>query len=199
MFNSAKYWEDRYSRGKTSGSGSYGRLAQYKADFLNKLIEDNQISSILDLGCGDGNQLTLLRDVTYVGVDVSDTVLSTIRARFADRPNCTFVHMNDLAQVDRLDLAMSNDVIYHLVEDEVFERYMRSLFGHARRYVVVYSSNHDKSAHSSHVRHRKFTDFVSKEISDWVLVQSEPNPYPWDPANSSETSFASFHVFKSLK
>jgi SAM-dependent methyltransferase len=197
-FNSAQYWERRYSSGKTSGSGSYGRLAQYKADFLNNFIEANQISSVLDMGCGDGNQLSLLRDVPYVGVDVSAAVLEKNRTRFADRPNTKFLHVNDLAATDLGDLAMSNDVIYHLIEDEVFERYMRTLFLHARRCVVIYSSNEHKTGKAKHIKHRKFTDFVSKEILGWTLVQDEPNPFSWDPENKNETSFANFHVFKSL-
>ena len=199
MFNSARYWEKRYSRGKTSGSGSYGRLAQYKADFLNKFFEDNQVSSILDMGCGDGNQLSLLRDVAYVGADVSETVLEKNRARFAHRPNSKFLHVNDLATIDPVDLAMSNDVIYHLIEDEIFEHYMRSLFYYARRYVVIYANNEDLAAQTRHVRHRKFTDFVENEVSGWTLVSNEPNPYPWDPSNPNETTVASFHVFEPRK
>jgi hypothetical protein len=45
------------------------------------------------------------------------------------------------ADLGRFDLELSLDVIYHLVEDEVFDAYMRSLFAHAGRFVVIYSSN----------------------------------------------------------
>ena len=31
-FNSKKYWEDRYLKGGNSGNGSYGVLAQFRAD-----------------------------------------------------------------------------------------------------------------------------------------------------------------------
>lgn len=41
------------------------------------------------------------------------------------------------------DLSLSLDVIYHLVEDEVFETYINTLFKSARRYVIIYSSNSD--------------------------------------------------------
>ena len=33
------------------------------------------------------------------------------------------------------------DVIYHLVEDEIFESHMAALFNHATRFVLIYSSN----------------------------------------------------------
>jgi Methionine biosynthesis protein MetW len=60
-FSSGDYWESRYRAGGTSGAGSYGLLAAFKADFINAFVTDNGIASVLDLGCGDGNLLSLLR------------------------------------------------------------------------------------------------------------------------------------------
>ena len=34
MFNSKKYWNERYVKGQNSGSGSYNELAQFKADII---------------------------------------------------------------------------------------------------------------------------------------------------------------------
>ena len=48
-----------YASGGSSGPGSYGRLAAGKADFLNRFVEDHQIKTVLEIGCGDGNQLSL--------------------------------------------------------------------------------------------------------------------------------------------
>ncbi|WP_125185483.1 hypothetical protein [Botryobacter ruber] len=36
---SSDYWEKRYSSGGTSGSGSYNRLAEFKADVLKSFIK----------------------------------------------------------------------------------------------------------------------------------------------------------------
>ena len=66
------------------------------------------------------------------------------------------------------ELALSIDVVFHLIEDVVFEDYMRRLFGAATRYVIVYSSDHDEPWHGSHVRHRSF--------SQWVTVTSRLAP-----------------------
>jgi hypothetical protein len=59
-YSSAAYWEARYRAGGHSGAGSRGRLAAFKADFLNALIRDNAIASAIEFGCGDGGQLALL-------------------------------------------------------------------------------------------------------------------------------------------
>ena len=49
--------------------------------------------------------------------------------------------------------------IYHQVEDAGFEAYMNRLFGSVRNFVIVYSSDYERSV-ESHVRHRKFSDFI---------------------------------------
>ena len=55
-FDSNEYWENRYKNNETSGDGSYGKLALFKSSIINNFIKDYNIKSILDLGCGDGNQ-----------------------------------------------------------------------------------------------------------------------------------------------
>ena len=57
--NSTEYWKNRYNLGGNSGDGSYGELAQFKAEFLNKFVTDKNIKTIIEFGSGDGNQLTM--------------------------------------------------------------------------------------------------------------------------------------------
>src|SRR3989339_1402077 len=65
------FWEARYRSGGDSGLGSFGRLAQFKADVLNDFVRQAGIASIIEFGCGDGNQLRLAAYPSYVGLDVS--------------------------------------------------------------------------------------------------------------------------------
>lgn len=69
------YWEERYAGGGTSGSGSYGHLAAFKAEVLNRIVADRGAASVLELGCGDGSQLALASYPTYVGLDVAPTAV----------------------------------------------------------------------------------------------------------------------------
>jgi hypothetical protein len=93
------------------------------------------------------------------------------------------------------DLSLSLDVIYHLVEDRVFHAHMEQLFAAGRKFVVIYASNFDRHD-ARHVRHRKFTKWVEANRPEFVLIDAVKNPYPWDPANSDETSFADFFVYE---
>jgi hypothetical protein len=100
------------------------------------------------------------------------------------------------ADHSRFDLVISLDVIYHLVEDEVFGAYMRSLFASAGRFVVIYSSNKIEPSEVPHVRHRPFTDWIEANEPEWRQTEHLPNKYPYDPARPAETSFADFYFFE---
>jgi SAM-dependent methyltransferase len=191
---SAAYWEQAYARGGTSGPGSYGVLARGKADFLNQLVKARDIQSVIEFGCGDGNQLSLATYPRYVGLDVSRTAIGLCMQRFSGDPNKSFFLYDSSCFVDRAslfkaDLAMSLDVVYHLVEDLVFETYMKQLFDAARRHVVVYATNGDIRDDAPHVRHRRFTSWVEGNRPEWCLENVAEGP-------ASGPRRADFYVYR---
>ena len=164
----------------------------FKAAVINGFIADNAIADVLDLGCGDGHLLSLLRVPAYVGADVSTTALAQCAARF---PQHRFMPLPALDASVRADLVLSIDVIFHLVEDGTFARYMHELFSRANRFVLIHASNHDRDWPSPHVRHRRFTDHVADCRPEWRLLAHLPNRYPFDPAQPDETSFGDFFIY----
>lgn len=195
---SDSYWEKRYQKGGNSGAGSYGRLAEHKADVLNGFAADKGVRSVIEFGSGDGNQLTLARYPDYTGVDVSETAINACRDLFSGDPTKTFM---TLANYDgrKAELSLSLDVIYHLVEDETFNNYMETLFAASARFVIVYSSNKDEQPVERHVRHRKFTTWVSEKRPDFRLADHIPNPFAFNPKDPENTSFADFYVFEKVQ
>lgn len=192
---SSDYWDTRYRSRGNSGSGSYGRLAQHKADVMNEFVRDNNIASVVEFGCGDSNQLGLMRYSNYLGVDVSQAAVELCRERFRGTPDWAFLTAEQY-RGERAELSLSLDVVYHLVEDAVFEQYMSCLFDAGARYVVVYSSNYDATMRGvDHVRHRRFSDWVERCRPEFTLLRTIRNEYPWDPKNPDETSWADFYVF----
>jgi hypothetical protein len=193
---SGDYWERRYTAGGNSGAGSYSRLAEFKAAFLNDFVAENGIRSIIEFGSGDGAQLALATYPDYVGIDVSTTAISATRSRFAGDPSKRFYHAGEVPEGIKADLALSLDVIYHLVEDTVFEVYMRQLCDVATRFVIIYSSDLDARTALPHVRHRRFTDWLRQNRPEFQLVNEVPNPFPFDPEDPDNTSFADFYIFE---
>lgn len=196
--SSADYWEQRYKKGGNSGVGSYGRLAVFKAHVINDFVAKNSITSVIEFGSGDGAQLDLARYPSYIGVDISPTIIDVARRKFSGNPSYRFVHASELGPGDTADLALSLDVIYHLVEDEIFNTYMKQLFSSATRYVIIYSSDVELPGESPHVRQRKFTTWVSSNQKNFQLVEKIPNPYPYSEEDS-ETSWADFYIFERLQ
>lgn len=201
-FDISTYWENRYKAGKTSGGGSYGRLAEFKAAVLNDFVERQDVKTVVEFGCGDGNQLSLARYPVYTGYDVSETAVQLCKAKFANDPSKQFRHVRDYAGEDA-ELALSLDVIFHLVEDNAFEDYMRRLFNAARRFVIIYSSNtHDLHDKNPHVLHRCFTAWTQHR-RDFKLVSTIANPYSLalratEGGPSSDYSPSDFYVFERI-
>lgn len=175
-----RYWEQRYRDEGTSGLGSYGMFARVKARFVNDYIREHNVRSVVDFGAGDGNQLRLLRVPDYLGLDVSETAIDRLRQQFAGDASKRFVrHGNGLNGHGswNADLGLSLDVIYHLVEDDIYERYMHDLFTSAQRHVIIYSSNREPTIRiSRHVRDRKFSELVEARFPAWRLEQKVRNP-----------------------
>lgn len=199
---STDYWETRYASGGSSGDGSVGRLAAFKAEVVNDLCAEWGVTSVIEWGCGDGQQLGLFRVPSYIGLDVSRNAIGRCIRRHGGGPNRTFLHyspdtLDDGLRLLRADLALSLDVIYHLVEDPVFEDYMRRLFASADEYVVIYSTDSAgirKGA--AHVRDRNFSDWIRRNAPEWRLERTIDNRYPvrtGEPEGPS--SFATFACY----
>ncbi|MCK6691025.1 MAG: class I SAM-dependent methyltransferase [Thermoanaerobaculia bacterium] len=187
---SLAYWEKRYAAGGDSGSGSSGRLAAYKAGWLNRFVQENNIHSVVEFGCGDGQQLLLAQYPQYQGLDVAPSAIMRCRALFAGDDRKQFARY-DPDRFDPLavqaDLAISLEVIFHLTEERLYQLYMEHLFASARRYVVIFASDTDDVTPGPfpHFRQRRFTADVPP---GWVLSERVENPH-------RDVSVSDFFVF----
>lgn len=199
---STKYWQNRYLNGGNSGSGSYNNLAQFKAEVINKFVIDNKVNTVIEWGCGDGNQLLLAEYPHYIGLDVSNDAIKLCTGLFKNDVNKSFICIEegDFVFVEKADLTLSLDVIFHLIEDDVYETYMRRLFASSNKFVCIYSCDDEDQHFAKHVRHRKFTDWIDKNVGDkWKLKSFVKNPYPYDPNNKNHTSWSDFYFYEFME
>jgi SAM-dependent methyltransferase len=192
--NVRRYWEERYRRGGDSGSGSYGRLARFKAEVLNDFMRTRNVGCVVEFGCGDGSQLELAQYPRYVGVDVSEVALQRCRERFAADPSKRFLALGS-PDVPHADCTLSLDVIMHLLDDRTLDAHLCKLFATSTRYVVIYSSNFDERFAAPHVRHRQFTSWVGHHQPDFLLESIVRNRYPSE-LGGSDTSNADFYIYR---
>ena len=160
-FDSIEYWKARYAGGGNSGSGSYGKLAEFKAASLNSFIEAHKLGSIIEFGSGDGNQLGLIKIAKYLGLDVSLDAISRVRELYQGDSSKAFQTYDPqtfkVTAELKSDLAISMDVILHLTEDERYEKYMNDLFESATRYVGIFNTATDVQLPNMSI-HNKFRD-----------------------------------------
>lgn len=198
LFLSKKYWETRYAIGGTSGAGSYGKLAEFKAEIINSFVKNNKINSVIEFGCGDGNQLSLLDIPNYVGLDVSRTAIKLCIRRFrGDKTKSFFLYDPDCFTDNnfkfKAGLALSLDVIYHLIEDSISEAYMKHLFSAAEKYVIIYSTDTENPIFiAPHCKNRQFSKFVKANLPEWKLVERIKNRFP-------NKSACEFFFYKKIK
>jgi hypothetical protein len=199
MFSSKNYWENRYKQGGNSGLGSYNNLALFKADIINDFIQKNNINTIIDYGVGDGNQLKLINteNKIYIGVDVSKTVILNCKHIFSEDKTKLFLHVDNINSNLYSDLVLSCDVIYHLVEDEIYKEYMQKLFNMSNKYVIIYAKDEDIN-HAQHVKFRKFSNYIEENLPNWNLIKHIPNKYPQLKLgqNNDNTSPSDFYIYK---
>ncbi|MDR6843313.1 class I SAM-dependent methyltransferase [Pseudoxanthomonas sacheonensis] len=193
--DSRGYWETRYRIGGNSGEGSRGVNAEYKAEVLNRFIKNHRVNSIIEFGCGDGYQLAMFDILRYTGVDVSKTIVEQCRKMYAGDAGKTFVLLDEYAD-EKAQLALSLDVIFHLVEDAVYDQYLARLFAASTDYVIIYSTSVDMpSTGTPHVRHRDCAADVAKRFPEFKRLTDEESNLP-PPVRFDRGQPTSFFIYQ---
>jgi SAM-dependent methyltransferase len=202
QFNSAEYWEKRYASGGNSGAGSSRQLAAFKGEFIGKFMYEHLILSVIDWGCGDGAQIQYLQWNTtlpfpkYIGLDVSKTSIEKCK-QFQFNPEYFKFMTTGEYNGEQAELGLSLDVIYHLVEDDVFERYMQRLCDSATKYLVIYSSDGGKVENpAQHLKERCFTEWIKEHRPEWELIRYVANVFPYRGGVTHEESISDFYIYK---
>ena len=95
----------------------------------------------------------------------------------------------------KVDLTVSLDVLYHLIEDIVYENYIKNLFNSESKFIIIYSCNfEDDGTFAKHVKPRKFTDhqFINQKYD---LIHFEKNKYG-DKKNTDTYSMSDWYIYK---
>lgn len=182
LFDTEAYWERRYSTGSNAGPGSTGQHAQFKANFINTFIEAQDIETVIEFGCGAGDQIRLGDYPEYIGLEVSESAVERCAERFDGDSTKSFFLYSPLHFVNRgaltADLALSLEVIFHILNDEEYKAYMHDLFTSGAQYVIIFSSNRDEATPEMHMRHRQFTGDVEAWFPEFELIQTRENEFP---------------------
>lgn len=170
MFNVQKYWNDRYVSGRDSGAGSYGLEAQYKASVINEVISKTGAKVIHEVGVGDGNNLQYY-DIkeSYIGYDISREAINLCLQKFSGDTRYSFT--TDKHILINADLCLCLDVLFHQVQDELYQETLDLLFKTNAKSVLIYSyDSDDNNGMSAHMKMRKVSVDICK-YTDYELLE----------------------------
>jgi hypothetical protein len=109
--------------GTFSGPGASLECSSSYLDFLQNFIKDNNIKSILDIGCGDFNLMQHLNfeNLIYKGVDIVQFLVNENNKKYS-KSNIKFEHKDLTTQKETeiYDLILIKDVFQHLSFKNIF-------------------------------------------------------------------------------
>ena len=116
-----KIYDDNGWKEMGSGFGSLAKNTEIYRLFLQKYLHENNIQSVVDIGCGDW-QFSKLIDwsaIQYTGFDIVKSVVEKNQKQFS-ASNITFIHGNPLnLDLPEADLLICKDVLQHLPNEEI--------------------------------------------------------------------------------
>ena len=96
-------------------------MALFQVSIINNLVSKNNINTVIEWGSDDCNQLSLANYKNFIGFNASKTAIKIYKAKFKNDFTKTFIHItNNFINDKKADLSISLDVLYHLIEDNVF-------------------------------------------------------------------------------
>jgi hypothetical protein len=123
-----KIWGDNHNN-KYKGTSGEGSAIDYNKDsyipFLKKFIIDNNIKTIVDLGCGDfrcGKLQYDDLDVSYTGYDTYGKVIEYNSTQYS-LPKYSFIHLDIYNNKDSIingDLCILKDILQHWKIEEIY-------------------------------------------------------------------------------
>jgi hypothetical protein len=169
---SREYWDRRWRYGPPC-PGSNGAEAVAKAEWVNAVVRDLDVKTMVDGGCGDGSQALMFDVPVYLGVEVAESAYRFAARRLRACPNRAVVLAAPGTQLSvRADLSASLDVVFHLVDEYEYEEWLGNVFGSGRRFVAVHGTNYE-SEPEAHMRHHAIVDDAPREFR---LIEQADDP-----------------------
>jgi SAM-dependent methyltransferase len=117
-----------YSKNKWGGSGSGSNYSPDNKWYLKQLrtiIDNSNIKSIADLGCGDWELMkhfNFNEDEKYTGIDVVDFLIDSHNEKYSNE-NIKFIHQDISQEVPSgYDLVIIKDVLQHWEDEYILKQ-----------------------------------------------------------------------------
>ncbi len=138
-FNAKEYWEKRLEEDFTLCSVGYSSLGKSYNHWMYKIRRkvflrtaaslplDGEKCTVLDIGCGTGFYIEIWKELNVrniIGIDITQVAIDNLQKRY---PEYQFYRMDigediDKSLENKFDIISAMDVLFHILEDEKFEK-----------------------------------------------------------------------------
>jgi len=189
------YWESRYGRDGTSGSGSIGVERTWKWRVIREVIRSHSprllkfgdsLSKIIDVGCGDlsfwdvESQLAINVE-RYIGIDISETVIMRNRKRGIDGWSFIVSASNIRIWGLRAPVVLCMDLLFHIMDDTEFIESLKNLCYYSEDLIFIhtwkYNPLKDSTSDDIYQKYRPLEAYFGIFMkSGFILIEEKPNP-----------------------
>ncbi|HXF40462.1 MAG TPA: glycosyltransferase [Blastocatellia bacterium] len=148
-----------------SGPGSGIIRTSAFRDQIPRLLDEFDVRTVLDAGCGDFNWLKEVRlDLeSYIGVDVVEELVSELRSRYANERR-RFLNLDIISdKVSQVDLILCRDCLVHLSFSQIFAA-LRNFKGSNSRYLLTTTFT-------------RFADNADIAMGEWRPINLQEPPF----------------------
>lgn len=147
-----KVWGDNGNL-EYSGSSGGGSEIDYNKDtyvvLLRKIIMNNNIKNIVDLGCGDfkcGKLIYDDLDITYTGYDAYNKIIE-YNSKHHSSTKYTFIHLDFSKEIKNLvsgDMCILKDVLQHWSTDNIYKFLDELVESKKFKYILICNCCHQR-------------------------------------------------------
>jgi len=166
-----KIWGNNNSS-EYNGSSGAGSNIEYNKDtyipFLKKFIKDNNVKTVIDLGCGDfrcGPIIYDELDIFYTGYDAYNKVVDYNSTKYS-LPKYTFKHLdfcNNKETIINGDLCILKDVIQHWELSSIYV-FLDYLVEHKKFKYILLTNCCNQKQDNTNINNGSFRDLNSEYL-----------------------------------
>lgn len=154
------------SSNSISGKGSEINQTSTLINELNKLIIDFNITSILDIPCGDFNwmQKVNLENINYLGADIVEALINENKIKYEQSEKLKFCVLNLISDpLPKRDLIIVRDCLVHLSNIDI-KNAIQNIKLSGSKYLLS----------TTFINHKRNHDIVT---GDWRAINLQEKPY----------------------